>query len=210
MNWLAHLRLARQTPLDRLGQLSGDFVRGPLTDDLHPLIRRGVREHRSLDVWVDDHPLMRELRQEIPREFRRFAGILLDLTTDHVLARDWQSLAPGPGLEPFARQVAEDVQEHLDLCPERLAAIGRRRDIGSLLLSYEAIEGLELAIDRIGRRFRRPIDLTPSMAWIVDHEARLTEVTRVLVRDAERFLANRRSQEDEEGRVESAAIETGD
>ena len=59
MNWLAHLRLAPDEPLVRLGNLAGDFVRGVDVSSLHPDVRRGVLQHRAIDRFVDDHSVHR-------------------------------------------------------------------------------------------------------------------------------------------------------
>ena len=48
MNWLAHLRLAPSSPLVRLGNLAGDFVRGVDTAALHPDLPRGIAQHRAV------------------------------------------------------------------------------------------------------------------------------------------------------------------
>jgi acyl carrier protein phosphodiesterase len=78
MNWLAHLRLAPNEPLLRLGNLAGDFVRGTDVAALHPELQRGVRMHRAIDRFVDAHPVAVRARQRLqppsPRQPWRARG----------------------------------------------------------------------------------------------------------------------------------------
>ena len=48
MNWLAHLRLAPDEPLVRLGNLAGDFVRGVDLHQRHP----SLRVHPNTDLVI--------------------------------------------------------------------------------------------------------------------------------------------------------------
>ena len=49
MNFLAHLFLAGDTPESLIGNLAGDFVKGPLGDRFPPAIAEGLRR-RGIDV----------------------------------------------------------------------------------------------------------------------------------------------------------------
>src|SRR6187549_190225 len=95
MNWLAHLLLSPPEPLLRLGNLSGDFVRGIDVTLLRPELQLGITQHRRIDAFVDAHPLVRRSRERLDAPFRRFAGVLVDVYYDHFLARDWAALGDG-------------------------------------------------------------------------------------------------------------------
>src|SRR5438094_5646041 len=63
MNYLAHLFLAGDTAELLIGNLAGDFVKGPLRDEFTPGIREGIRQHRRLDAFTDTHPHMAAFRR---------------------------------------------------------------------------------------------------------------------------------------------------
>src|SRR5690606_29862087 len=105
VNWLAHLQLARDQTFERLGPLSGDFVRGLGIPDVDPDLRPGLRAHRAIDAFTDAHPMVRRSRARLVPA-GRFSGVLVDLLYDHVLARGWQHHAPDqPPLRAFVDQV---------------------------------------------------------------------------------------------------------
>ena len=121
VNWLAHLRLAPEEPLLRLGNLCGDFVRGVDLATLHPRLRQGVLQHRAIDRFVDAHPVVRASRARLEAPFTRFAGVLVDVFYDHFLACDWARLGSGGTLADYADAVHRDLERYASLLPDRLA-----------------------------------------------------------------------------------------
>ena len=71
-----------------LGNFCGDFVKGTL-DHWPNAFAQGVRLHRQIDRFTDDHPLVMELKQQCPPVVRRFSGIALDIYFDHLLLTHW-------------------------------------------------------------------------------------------------------------------------
>lgn len=193
MNWLAHLHLARPIPLERIGQLAGDFVRGPLEDRFDPTLRRGIAEHRALDAWIDDQDAHRRSRERMPEGFRRYGGIAVDLIVDHVLARDWERFRPDATLEAFADSVDRDLLAHLELLPERLADTTRRLAIAPLLVGYRELEGLERALYRVGRRLRREVPLEQVVDAFVAEEAAFTADAHEMLEISGHWLGQQRA-----------------
>ena len=79
MNFLAHFHLAWPDEGLITGGLEGDYIKGPLHGALPPQIERGIRLHRAIDAYTDGHPLIQQLRRDLPPGLRRYAGILIDL-----------------------------------------------------------------------------------------------------------------------------------
>jgi acyl carrier protein phosphodiesterase len=154
MNFLAHLLLAGPAEADRLGALMGDFVKGPLPGTLPPDIAAGVRLHRSIDSFADVHPAFRRSRERMSKERRRYAGILVDMFYDHLLARHWLRFHPQP-LSEFAQDAYAMLRRHHALLPERLAAITPAMAAHDWLTSYAEMESLTTALVRMAQRLRR-------------------------------------------------------
>ena len=101
MNYLAHLHLGGPGREDRLGSLYGDFVKG--SADVWPAgIAAGIRLHRRIDVYTDDHPLVIRAKTRLPAARRRVAGLLVDVFFDHCLARHTHDAAQQPRPENHA------------------------------------------------------------------------------------------------------------
>tara|TARA_R110000751_G_scaffold35564_1_gene87359 strand:- start:75410 stop:75958 length:549 start_codon:yes stop_codon:yes gene_type:complete len=74
-----------------LGNFLGDFVKGSQLQHLPPEIEKGIRLHRSIDVFTDSHPLISELRQNFPSDIRRMAGVIIDIYFDYLLMQSWDN-----------------------------------------------------------------------------------------------------------------------
>lgn len=85
MNYLAHIHIANHTQTSLLGNFLGDFVKGQAFNDLPRELATGVRLHRKIDQFTDSHELVKGLRRSFPRDLRRVAGIVIDITFDYFL-----------------------------------------------------------------------------------------------------------------------------
>lgn len=156
VNWLAHLRLCPTAdPLVRLGTLAGDFVQGVDLARLHPSLRRGIQHHRNLDRFVDHHPLVAQSRNRLAPPFRRFAGVLVDVYYDHLLAAHWPNYGAGGTLAEFVGVVHRDLQQHAAHLPPLLSAVAPRLCQENWLASYADPEGIDAILARMQRRLRR-------------------------------------------------------
>lgn len=163
MNHLAHALVAHRTGTSITGNLMGDFVKGRPEDTVHGVLLEGVRLHRRVDAFTDDHPAFRRCRARVRPELRRFAGILVDVYWDHVLARDWDRYGPQP-LPDFARRVYADLARHRDALPARMHRFVEYMVSTDLLVAYAAPEGLARALSGMSRRMRRENPLAEGAA----------------------------------------------
>jgi len=119
MNLLAHVLLAGEDPDLRFGSLIGDFVRGAIDPALPAGVRAGVALHRAVDAYTDAHPDVVAARRLFAPPLRRYAGIVLDVWFDHLLARDWARLGDGT-LQGFSSSVQALLQERSGELPPRM------------------------------------------------------------------------------------------
>ena len=162
MNYLAHLHLGGPQPAQLLGSLYGDFVKGPLAGAYPPAIEAGIRLHRRIDVFTDDHPLVRQAKARFPLARRRYAGIVLDIFFDHCLALGWTEYAAEP-LPDFTARVYQVLAREPEL-PPRLAQIAPLMAAQDWLGAYRDFAVLERVLQAMSRRLSRPEGLIGSMA----------------------------------------------
>jgi acyl carrier protein phosphodiesterase len=158
LNWLAHLYLSEPTPEFRLGNLLPDLVPARALTEFPPAFQEGIRRHRRIDAFTDTHPLFRQSIRRLGPEYRRYGGVLVDMFYDHILAREWDSMASQP-LPEFAAEVYASFEAHLARVPPeaRYRLLSMRST--NWLCAYRELEGIRLALSRIGSHLRRPIDL---------------------------------------------------
>ena len=182
MNYLVHSYLADPEPLCRLGNLVGDFVKGSL-DGIHPAaLQRGLRQHRQVDVFAQEHPAFRRSRERIDSRFGLCRGILVDVFYDHFLARNWHDHSP-LALGDYAAGIYRDIEAYLPALPEDFQRVAPRMIDHDWLSSYRRPESVGRALERLDQRLRRPRDLGSGLVEMERHAAGLAA-------DCEEFLAD--------------------
>src|SRR5690349_525213 len=73
-------------------------------------LARSVMLHRHVDAHTDRHPRVVAAREGFAPGARRYAGIVLDLLYDHVLAGEWAAHAAQP-LAQFADRAGVEVAQ---------------------------------------------------------------------------------------------------
>ncbi len=154
MNYLAHTLLAGDDELLQLGGLMGDFVHGQPDPSLPEGLITGIRLHRAVDVYTDSHPEVVAARALLPAPYRRYAGILLDMWFDHLLARDFGRWSR-QGLEDYSANVRDMLRRHEVWLPPGLQRFQRYMDAHALPAGYARPEEMAAALDGISHRLRR-------------------------------------------------------
>jgi acyl carrier protein phosphodiesterase len=168
MNYLAHLYLSESDPESLVGSLMGDFVKGKVGDEFEPSLRQGILLHRKIDTFTDTHPLIRRSKTRISPEFRRYAGILVDIFFDHFLARQWSHWSDTP-LDEFASVVYDILGERQQTFPQRMQRSMRYMVSNRLLQSYREIGGVHHALRGIETRLKRPSRLGDSISELEEN-----------------------------------------
>ncbi|MGK7871950.1 MAG: ACP phosphodiesterase [Xenococcaceae cyanobacterium] len=161
MNYLAHLLLAEESAESRIGNLLGDFVKGPLKgcETLYSeSIIKGIRTHRQVDYFTDKHRVYIRSKSRIDNSQRRFAGIIIDICYDHFLARHWEVFSDEK-LEDFVANIYGILEKNKEILPERLRNVLPRMVSEDWLGSYKQPEGVGLAFARLARRLNRANNL---------------------------------------------------
>jgi acyl carrier protein phosphodiesterase len=158
MNYLAHIYLARHSDEAMLGALLGDFVKPHSGSRFSLEMEAEIVTHRKIDSFTDSHPLVLHGKQLFAGPSRRYAGILLDVFYDHLLARDWARYCSEP-LDDFIQRFYCALKRHASVLPENLAKAAPRMIEQDWLGSYVDYAGVEIAIRRISTRLSKNGDL---------------------------------------------------
>lgn len=89
MNYLAHLYLSGDSDDIKLGNFIGDFVKGNQYLDYPEQVAYGIRLHRSIDSFTDQHGHVRDFASLLKPGYGRYSGIVADVFMDHFLASNW-------------------------------------------------------------------------------------------------------------------------
>lgn len=153
MNFFAHLALADVTVPSRVGNLLGDFSRGLNIEALPAEVLAGLHNHRRIDQFTDQHPQVQQMKSCFTRQRRRFAGIALDVLFDHFLLLHWHQYSPVPKAQTITG-LYDDLIAGQALMPDRMQQVTTRLVEHDWFRSYESLDGVAYALDRIATRIR--------------------------------------------------------
>ena len=159
MNFLAHALLAGDTPALIVGGVVGDWIKGPLPAGLPDDLAKGVALHRAIDHFAESHPAFCRSRTRVSAARRRYAGVLVDVFYDHLLARNWAAIHQQPLVE-YCEAVYALIEARLHDLPASAHPALMLMAQEDWLTSYAQIEGITDVLARMSRRARQPNPLT--------------------------------------------------
>ena len=174
MNHLAHALVAAPDAGLMFGSLIADFLRGTLDPTLPRDVRIGIALHRAVDTYTDAHPDVVAARALFDPPYRRYAGIVLDVWFDHLLARDWSVHAHG-SLFAFSRQVQELLAARRAELPPRMHAFANYMRAHDLPGAYRDVDVIENVLKGLSQRLSRDNPLAQALPVV---HARAPEIQR--------------------------------
>jgi acyl carrier protein phosphodiesterase len=156
MNFLAHAYLAPASGAFRAGNLIADFLPGRIERlEVPSAVADGIRLHRHIDGFIDNHPIALRSRRRLPTARRRAAGIIVDMAYDHFLARHWHDFHTEP-LNRFAERCYAEAHAQAHWLPAYGRRTLTRMRHDDWLSSYTHSRSLAIALDRMAERLTRP------------------------------------------------------
>ena len=135
MNFLAHCTLAHPETALVAGGFIGDFIKGPVPDELPEPLQAGIRLHRRVDAVSNRMPGIAGSWHRLDPRLRRAAPVLLDVVADHCLALRWDDHGHGE-LPAFAAAAYDAIGAFDQFLPERGRSYFRRFRDADVLSHY--------------------------------------------------------------------------
>jgi len=160
MNFLAHCVIPDRAVPDAhpdllAGGFVGDFIKGPMPGHLPDVLAAGVRLHRRIDAYSNQHPIIRRSCARFPLTLRRFAPIFVDVVADHLLARRWKQFHP-TSLPAFTARAYDAVRPHVSRLPPAGRQFFDYATEQDLLARYRETETMHRGLRSVTRRLGRP------------------------------------------------------
>lgn len=119
MNFLAHIYLSGDSDEIKLGNFIGDFVKGNKYQNYPEQVALGIRMHRSIDSFTDQHRNVYVCNQLLKPGYGRYAGVVTDVFFDHFLAANWNEYSVDT-LRQFAKHAHAVFLSNFGLLPFRV------------------------------------------------------------------------------------------
>lgn len=176
MNFLAHLHIADYCQSDLSGNLLGDFVKGNPDGKFPESVVDGIRLHRFIDRYTDQHNLVLQQKKYFPVSLKRFSPIALDVFWDHCLACDWSNF--------HALSLVDFIQDAKSTClspqpydvPDNYLTTMNAMWAGEWLLSYQDINNVVYVLDRMSHRSSRMRPLAHCGEMLIENYIELRTV----------------------------------
>jgi len=170
VNFLAHTLFAQGDAERIVGQFCGDFVRGSDLSLYPEGMQAGIRRHRRIDAYTDQHPALKASLDVFKPPVRRFAGIITDVVFDHFLARDWANYSNVP-IEQHVETVHDALNTMRDQLPVDLQRFSDFLQREKVLLGNLHYSGVEITLERLSKRTPKFAPMTQGAAIAKEHEA---------------------------------------
>ena len=104
MNYLAHAYLSFNNPEILVGNMISDYIKGKKQFDYPMSIQKGIKLHRFIDQFTDNHEVTHQLKSFFRPHYRLYSGAFADVVYDHFLANDTNQFPTETELKEFAAQ----------------------------------------------------------------------------------------------------------
>ncbi|RZK96776.1 MAG: DUF479 domain-containing protein [Hymenobacter sp.] len=157
MNFLAHLFLAGLPAAPTyagqlLGQFIADSVPGRRFEAYPAAVQAGIRAHRAIDTFTDQHPVVRRSTARLRTAGTgKYAGVVADVFMDHFLARNFREFST-ENLSDFTQRVYALLATQQADFPAPVQHFFPHLVQHNWLLHYAELEGINRALQGLSRR----------------------------------------------------------
>lgn len=151
MNFLAHIYLSGNDHDRMVGNFITDSVKGKALEQYPEGIQKGIKLHRQIDLFTDTHPAIEKGKAMLRPQFRKFAGVVMDIFGDHFLARNWADYSDQE-LDLYTTAVYRILENHQEQFPERAKITFTYMQKQNWLYNYQFIEGVRRALTGMAHR----------------------------------------------------------
>lgn len=188
MNFLAHAYLSFDDPALTIGNMIADFIKGKQISLYGDDIQNGIRLHRAIDTFTDQHPMTREARQLFRPSCGLYGAVFIDVVYDHFLAKDRQRFTD-ESLAQFTQSVYRLLEERRNSLPPVFLQVFHFMRTQDWLYNYSTKGGIFRSFSGITRRAQH-LEVPASVPFAVfeNHYAELKKCYDGFFPDLETYV----------------------
>lgn len=187
MNHLAHIYLAGDNKELVIGNYIADYLKGNNFDHLPEGIIKGVKMHRLIDTFTDDHPKFREATKLIRPQIGKFSGVAVDIYFDYFLAQNWNSYHKSK-LPDFANSVYSLIKQQWKHIPEKGRRFYTYMVAHNLLFKYGELETINMVFNGINSRTTYASNLDQAGLLLDSNKQELENIFVAFFHDLESYI----------------------
>lgn len=168
LNYLGHLFLSGHDPLTIVGNFMADEVKGRDFSRFPAGVQNGIRLHRAIDSFADEHAVLRAGRARVRAHAGRYAGVVMDLFNDHLLASQWDRWQTEP-LPVFAQRMYALLTAHEEIMPQGIRYMFGFMKERDWLTNYATIEGIGRSLHGLSMRVPKGSVMSGAEVVLAEH-----------------------------------------
>lgn len=174
MNFLAHAYLSFGNAALLTGNMIGDFVKGNQLNAYPKDVMKGIRLHRAIDSFTDQHEVTKSMARLFKDDYRHYCHVFPDIIYDHFLANDQQLFRETP-LKTFSQNCYQQLESYYELFPEAFRQVYYYMHRHDWLSGYKSKTGTLRAFEGVVRRARYINDFRPAAMIFEKNYSELAE-----------------------------------
>lgn len=186
MNFLAHLYLSPPENEIILGNFIADAVKGKTIHDFSACIQLGIRLHRQIDTFTDQHHAHRHTRNVLQSDFGKFSGVIADIFFDHFLALHWNRFS-SENLESYTLRHYKLFEENYSIMPAVSKRIFPYMKKDNWLLNYSSVSFLTRVFEGMSKRTRFNSKMELATDFLLRHYSLIEEDFFILMPDLKMY-----------------------
>lgn len=157
-----------------------DFIKGKKQFDYPDEVQKGIRLHRMIDRFTDDHAATAEAKEYFRPQYRLYSGAFVDIVYDHFLAND-ETIFGSSSLASFSQVVYQQLYAKLEILPYRFAMMLPYMRDQDWLFNYRTTWGIRNSFGGLARRATYIDDSAAAYQIFIDHYEALSSCYRSFI-----------------------------
>lgn len=171
-----------------------DFVKGKSQYEYERQVQAGIRLHREIDSFTDDHPATAAAKQIFRPHYRLYSGAIMDVVYDHFLANDKRCFSDSEELFHFSKDVYHSLEAQAASLPPRFLQVLPYMKQHNWLYHYKDKEGIAKSLQGLVRRAAYLSDAEAAIHLFEEHYSFLQLHASAFIGDVKSFAKERMEQ----------------
>jgi len=184
VNYLGHATLSGNDDNILIGNMLGDFIKGNKYLNYPLSIQKGMRYHRLLDEYTDQHPSVRDATKLLRAEGIRYAGVFIDILFDYFIANDSTFFKNDKELEEFTLSTLGKLESAYEIMSEDMKTYFGYMIRYNWLYHYRSRSGIEKAIIGLIKRHPRLGNADEILFALFNNEEALRPMYQNFIKEA--------------------------
>lgn len=189
MNYLAHAYFSFNNPPILLGNMISDYIKGKKQYDFPLSIQQGIRLHRAIDTFTDEHAITKELKKFFCPAVRLYAGAFVDIVYDHFLALHTPEMNEQQWME-FTQVTYKLLAEQSAFFPEPFARMFPYMQQQNWLFNYRHTWGIEKSFGGLVRRAKYLDSSEEAFVAFNNNYTKIEELATLFIAEVKVFTSN--------------------